>query len=135
MTSDAPSSGAVLKISHDPAIMTMIERFDVPKKHQEAAIEAAREHIARTWKSDRWVGAIPQVTRNHRDPTGCDTPTSIAASSLDRPAAINAQNRRRCSCRATAGRPGDFSILLRVRSERRRLVIATTLRFGIATTT
>ena len=26
--------------------------------------------------------------RNHRDPTGCDTPTSIAASSLDKPSAI-----------------------------------------------
>ena len=52
-------------------------------------------------------GGIPPASRNQRDPTGCDTPTPIAASSLDRPAAINAQKRRRSSRRATPGRPGE----------------------------
>jgi len=40
------------------------------------------------------------------------------------PAAMNAQNRRRCSCRATGGRLGDLSLPRNFRSERRRLVIA-----------
>jgi putative transposase len=32
---------------------------------------------------------------------------------------MNAQNRRRCSCRATGGRPGDLSSVRNARSERR----------------
>src|SRR4051794_26779569 len=68
---------------------------------------------------DRCEGAIPPAWRNHRNPTGCETPTFIAASSLDNPAAMNAQNRRRCSCRASGGRPGDLSSLRNARSERR----------------
>ena len=75
----------------------------------------------------RCDGAIPPASRNHRAPTGGETPTSIAASSLDRPSAMNAQNRRRCACRATGGRPGDLSLLRKARSERRRPAIATTL--------
>ena len=59
---------------------------------------------------DRCDGGIPPASRNQRKPTGCDTPTPIAASSLDRPAAMNAQNRRRSSRRATPGRPGDLSL-------------------------
>jgi hypothetical protein len=78
-------------------------------------------------------GAIPPATRNHRDPTGYEIPTSIAASSLDRPAAINAQNRRRCSCIPTPGRPGDLSFARKLRSERRHFVIADTLHHGLAT--
>ena len=62
---------------------------------------------------------MPPASRNQRKPTGCDTPTPIAASSLDRPAAIDAQNRRRSSRRATGGRPGDRSLPRRARSERR----------------
>jgi transposase InsO family protein len=49
---------------------------------------------------------MPPASLNHRDPTTGDTPTSRAASSLVRPAAITAQNRRR-SFFATPGRPGD----------------------------
>jgi VIT1/CCC1 family predicted Fe2+/Mn2+ transporter len=52
---------------------------------------------------------MPPDLRNHLDPTGIDTPTSAAASSLDRPAAIAAQNPTRSSRIATGGRPGDFS--------------------------
>ena len=63
-------------------------------------------------------------SRNHRKPTGCDTPTDIAASSLESPSATKAQNRRRCSCRATGGRPGDRNLSRKTRSERRRPAIA-----------
>ena len=73
---------------------------------------------------DRCDGAIPPAVRNQRNPTGCDTPTFIAASSLESPSAINAQNRRRCSCHATGGRPGDRSLSRSARSERRRPAIA-----------
>ena len=62
----------------------------------------------------------PQLPRDRRrrppEPAGnlshavTLTPTSIAVSSLDRPAAMNAQNRRRSSRRATPGRPGDLSL-------------------------
>jgi putative transposase len=57
-----------------------------------------------------------------------EIPDPIAASSLDRPDAINIQNRRRCSCRATGGRPGDLNLPRSARSERRRPAIATALR-------
>src|SRR3954453_163455 len=52
---------------------------------------------------------MPPASRNHRTPTTGDTPASTAASSLERPAAIAAQNRRRSSRRATEGRPGDLN--------------------------
>ncbi len=52
-------------------------------------------------------GGMPPASRNHRAPTAGDTPAPTAASSLDRPAAIAIQNRRRSSRRATPGRPGD----------------------------
>ena len=76
---------------------------------------------------DRCDGAMPPASRNQRNPTGCDTPTSIAASSLDKPLAINAQNRRQCACCATGGRPGDLSLSRKTRSERRQPAIATAL--------
>src|SRR3954471_12355511 len=53
------------------------------------------------------LGDKPPASRNQRAPTAGDTPTSIAAASLDRPTAIAAQNRRRFSRCATPGRPGD----------------------------
>jgi hypothetical protein len=49
---------------------------------------------------------MPPALRNHRDPTGADTPQASAASSLDNPPAIFVQNRR-SSSRRTGGRPGD----------------------------
>src|SRR5690349_15388787 len=52
-------------------------------------------------------GGMPPASRNQRTPTAGDTPTSTAASSLDRPAATAVQNRRRSSRRATPGRPGE----------------------------
>jgi len=52
------------------------------------------------------IGGIPPACRNHRDPTGPDTPTAIAASSLVRPSAILPQNARSRS-RRTGGRPGE----------------------------
>ena len=82
---------------------------------------------------DRRYGAIPPAVRNRPNPTGCDAPTCIAASWLDNPAATNAQNRRRRSCRATEGRPGDHSWPREARSERRRPGIATILLARVAT--
>ena len=49
---------------------------------------------------------MPPRSRNHRDPTGPDTPHAIAASSLVSPSAIFTQNARSTS-RRTGGRPGD----------------------------
>src|SRR3954466_4915416 len=64
-------------------------------------------------------GGMPPASRNHRAPTADDTPTPTAASSLDRPAAIAVQNRRRSSRRATPGRPGERDTPRPDRSERR----------------
>jgi hypothetical protein len=52
------------------------------------------------------IGGIPPAWRNHRDPTGPDTPHATAASSLVTPRAICTQNARSRS-RRTGGRPGD----------------------------
>src|SRR3954466_2813204 len=69
---------------------------------------------------------MPPALRNHRAPTVGDTPAPTAASSLERPAAINTQNRCRSSRRATEGRPSDGNAPRPDRSERRfRTVIAT----------
>src|SRR3954466_6431912 len=69
---------------------------------------------------------MPPALRNHRAPTAGDTPPPTAASSLERPAAINTQNWCRSSRRATEGRPGDGNAPRPDRSERRfRTVIAT----------
>ncbi len=57
---------------------------------------------------DRCDGDIPPASWNQRNLTGCDTPAPIAASSLNKPSAINAQNCRRSSRRATGGRPRDL---------------------------
>ena len=58
--------------------------------------------------------------------TGGDTPASRAASSLERPVAIAAQNRTSSSRRAESGRPGECNLLRPDRSDRRlRTVIAT----------
>ncbi len=75
------------------------------------------------------AGGTPPAFRNHLVPTVCGTPAPIAASSLDKPAAIPAQNRR-CSCRpATGGRPGDHNDARPAQSEFRfRLTIATSSR-------
>src|SRR3954463_13627728 len=64
-------------------------------------------------------GGMPPASRNHRAPTAGDTPARSAASSLDRPAAIAVQNRRRSSRRATPGRPGERDTPRPDRSERR----------------
>jgi hypothetical protein len=74
----------------------------------------------------RCDAAMPPASRNHRVPTAGDTPAPTAASSLERPAAIAAQNRRRSSYRPTEGRPGERSLARPAPSERRlRVVIAT----------
>src|SRR4051812_40842926 len=74
----------------------------------------------------RWDGGMPPALRNQRAPTAGDTPAPTAASSLEHPAAMAAQNRWRSSRRATEGRPGEGKAPRPARSERRfRTVIAT----------
>jgi hypothetical protein len=70
---------------------------------------------------------MPPASRNQRVPTGGDTPAPIAASSLDRPAAITAQKRSRSSRRAIPGRLGDLNLSRNARSDRRLPAIATFL--------
>src|SRR3984893_4567079 len=70
---------------------------------------------------------MPPASRNQRVPTRAPTPAPIAPSSLDRPAAINAQKRSRSSRRAIPGRPGDLSLSRNARSDRRLPAIATFL--------
>src|SRR5881296_1849527 len=57
--------------------------------------------------------AMPPASRNHRVPTAGDTPAPPAASSLERPAAIAAQNRRRLVIATPPGellrRPIEFT--------------------------
>ena len=60
---------------------------------------------AETAKCD---GGIPPHSRNHLVPTGCDTPATRAASSLEHPSAIARQNGRRSDRCKTGGRPGDL---------------------------
>ena len=101
-----------------------------PARHSALSSRSAKVSYRRESgldERDKWEGAIPPVSRNQRVPTGCDIPTAIAASSLERTSATSAQNRRRCSCRATGGRPGDRNLSRKARSERRRPAIAPTL--------
>ena len=68
----------------------------------------------------------PRSSRPGYSHTGGDTPASRAASSLERPVAIAAQNRTSSSRRAESGRPGECNLLRPDRSDRRlRTVIAT----------
>src|SRR3979490_2729729 len=70
---------------------------------------------------------MPPPPRPHRAPPGGAPPAPGAASSLDRPAAINAQKRSRSSRRAIPGRPGDLNLSRNARSDRRLPAIATFL--------
>ena len=69
---------------------------------------------------------MPPAFRNQRAPTAWGTLAAAAASSLDSPDAIAAQNRPRSSRPATGGLPGEGNGARPDRSECRfRLVIAT----------
>src|SRR4051812_45476048 len=69
---------------------------------------------------------MPPALRNQRAPTAGDTPAPTAASSVEHPAAIAAQNSWRSSRRATEGRPGEGNAPRPDRFERRfRMAIAT----------
>src|SRR5215210_140711 len=69
---------------------------------------------------------MPPALRNQRAPTAGDTPAPTAASSLELPASMAAQNLRLSSRRATEDRPGEGKAPRPDRSERRfRTVIAT----------
>nr|WP_311557496.1 hypothetical protein [Pseudonocardia sp. DSM 45834] len=54
----------------------------------------------------RSINGMPPRSRNHREPTGPDTPHATAASSLVSPSAIFRQKARSTS-RRIGGRPGD----------------------------
>jgi len=58
----------------------------------------------------RCVGGIPPELRNHRVPTGGETPAATAAPSLDSPAAISRENLHRFSRCQTGGRPGEDNL-------------------------
>src|SRR5512140_3962062 len=76
----------------------------------------------------RATDGIPPPSRNHRTPTASDTPASPAASTVDTPRAIAAQNRWRSSRRPTDGRPGEYITGRPARSDLRRCAtIATPL--------
>lgn len=68
---------------------------------------------------------MPPACRNHRTPRTGETPTLRAASSPDAPAAIAAQNCRRCSRRATGGRPGERKVARPALSDLRFRVLIT----------
>jgi hypothetical protein len=53
-----------------------------------------------------WIDGMPPRSRNHREPTGPDTPHATAAYSLLSPSAILTQNARSTS-RRIGGRPGE----------------------------
>jgi hypothetical protein len=74
----------------------------------------------------RCDAAMPPASRNHRVPTAGHTPAPTAASSLERRAALAAQNQRRSSCRPTEGRPGERSLARPAPSERRLCVVIAT---------
>src|SRR3954452_4473685 len=69
---------------------------------------------------------MPPLSGNHREPTAGDTPLRIAACSLDRPSAIAAQNRSRCSPRhrwAPGERIGALPVLAATHPGRRPMRI------------
>jgi len=114
---------------NDPASVRIdaMMRADFPTRVLLSASPANSPTVSDRYRSDGGfadgatiLGGMPPASRNQRAPTAGDTPTSIAAASLDRPAAIAAQNRRRLSRCATPGRPGDRGNTARsARSERR----------------
>jgi hypothetical protein len=77
-------------------------------------------------EGERCEGGILPAVRNHRTPTAGETPVDTAASSLDCPTAIAAQNRCRSSRRAAGGRPSEPSAPRPARVERRFRVLITT---------
>ena len=74
---------------------------------------------------------MPPELRNQRLPTGAETPASIPASSLERPAAIARQNRHRFSRCQTGGRPGEDNLRRVDRSDFRFPVAIYTSKLGV----
>ena len=66
MSSVSTSSRAVLTISQDPSIVTVIERFKVPANRKEEAIDIGKNHISQTWINDPdFIGAALLRGRDH----------------------------------------------------------------------
>tara|TARA_X000000950_G_scaffold60182_1_gene73074 strand:- start:1312 stop:1800 length:489 start_codon:yes stop_codon:yes gene_type:complete len=77
------------------------------------------------------VGGIPPELRNHRLPTGAETPAATAVSSLERPAATPCQKRHKFSRCQTGGRPGEDNLRRVERSDFRLPVIIYTFTNGV----
>ena len=92
-----------------------------------------RQVAAREWRRCRrkMCRRLPPELRNHRIPTGPETPASTAASSLDRPADTPCQNRHRFSRCHTGGRPGEDNLRRVDRSDFRLPVTINTSKFGV----
>jgi putative transposase len=106
-----------------------ISRTPPPRARKTAISSRSANDRYRPDGGPRATDGIPPPSRNHRTPTAADTPAWAAASSLDSPRAIAAQNRWRCSFRPAGGRPGDRIADRPARSDRRLLLapIATPL--------
>src|SRR6476659_7266175 len=78
----------------------------IPSARRTAMSSRSEKDRYRPDTGDSSIGGIPPACRNHRDPTGPDTPHAIAASSLVRPSAIFPQKARSRSLR-TGGRPRE----------------------------
>ncbi len=80
-------------VDGDRAARLAISRTPQPRACK-IAISSRSANDKKRPDSGAWViGGIPPASRNHRVPTGCDTPASTAASSLASPRPIAAQNR------------------------------------------
>src|SRR5690606_19394077 len=112
-----------------------IARMPVPRVHSKAISSRSRNArlllLSGVAEGDRCVGGMPPELRNHRFPTGPETPASTAASSLDKPAATSCQNRHRFSRCHTGGRPGEDNFCRVERSDFRLPVAINTSCFGV----
>jgi hypothetical protein len=70
-----------------------ISRTPAPPAREIAISSRSANDKYRPNGAARVTDAIPPPSRNHRTPTGPDTPACAAASSLDNPRAIANQNR------------------------------------------
>src|SRR3954449_6283667 len=98
-----------------PGVLKQVARdypADVEEHGRPIELHLIMDNHAPHKRNDRWrpvgsarlIGDIPPAWRSHLDPTGVDTPTSAAASSVVIPSAIDPQNAR-CTARDGSGRP------------------------------
>lgn len=71
MFSDATDRDAVLFISQDPGIVTVVERFKVASAERDKAIEMARDAVSRTWKQSPLFIAAALFRGREHDGVSC----------------------------------------------------------------